>query len=130
MELLGKRFEIFRLGSPIQAASGKVFALERHLLQTKDLFNIFRIVFAAKAKKHTSMDLGAHEFVQDTPRLIDFDTGGPILAADSAPKRVVAIQSDDFARGPLEGVKLAGDHGSKRCKESGRVWNVTESFPL
>ena len=102
----------------------------RHLLEAKDFFDIFRIVLAAKAKKHACVDLCAHELVQDAAGLVDFDAGGTILAADSTPKSIVAIEGDDFAWRAFERMEFAGNHCSKRRKEGGRIRNVAEAFAL
>ena len=130
VEFLSQRSEVFGFRNPVEAAGCKILTLEQHLVETEDFFDVFRVVLAAKAKKHAGIQLRAHEFVQDAARFVDLYAGWAILAANSAPKSIVAIERDHFARRAFERMEFTGDHCSKRGEESGRIGNVAEAFAL
>src|SRR5205823_2754164 len=68
VEFGGERFEVLRFGGPIEATSSEIFALERHVVATKDFLDIVRIVLAAETKEQAGVQLGAHELLQRAAR--------------------------------------------------------------
>src|ERR1700733_11051873 len=84
------------------------------------------IILAANGKQFSQLLLPPHELLERQARRIKPDTGRAVLAANARPERLVAVQHDDFAGGPSQGVKLPGDYRRQGGVKRGRIRNMSK----
>ena len=118
MQLLRKRPQIFRLGSPVDARCHDVFPLENHpRILIKHFPNIFFIVLAAEANHHSGIALRNRELLQRSTGRVHLDATRAVLSADSTPKGVVAIENHDFVGRRMNRIEAADNHGPQGREE-------------
>ena len=104
-----------------------MFQREGHMISLREyLQHILLGVFATQTEEHTGIMLRAHEFLERPPRRIDLDPPGPILAANSLPQGLIAVQGDHFAGSAPNSVDTARERRAQGREEQRRVWDVPE----
>ena len=72
--------------------------------------------------------MGEEELLEVAAGFVDRNAGGAIFAADTGPKGVVAIESDELERRALQGVEEAGDGGAEGREIGGGIGDAAEAF--
>ncbi len=103
VQLFRQRYQILRLGFPIDAPGGEMPEPERHFgIALKRFDHVGLVVLAGHREEHACLALSQHELLQLASPRIECDAGGSVFAADAAPQRVVAVQRDRFVGTPRQ----------------------------
>ena len=125
LELSRQRAEVLGLGLPVDPPGREVLAPQQHVgVSFEHGKYVFFGVLAAKAEQHAVTALGERELLQSYARWVDDHTERPVLADDSAPQCLVAVQDEYLRRRRLGGAKRAHDLGSESREESRRIRDV------
>ena len=84
------------------------------------------LILAAHDQQFSRLMLPPHELLERQPRRIEPDAAGSVLAANTRPERLVAVQHDDFGGGTPHSVKLPRDHRRQRGEEHRSIRNMSE----
>src|SRR5438105_14431998 len=83
-------------------------------------------ILAAETEEASGLKLRAHEFLQRLIGRAKGDSSGAVLTADSRPKGVIAIEHNNLARWPEQGVELSDYAGGQRGEEQRCVRHVAQ----
>src|SRR5438876_1024926 len=103
-----------------------LLAQQHAAVVSEDRLDVLGSVFAAEANQHASADLLQHELLQRPARRIDEHSCRTVFAANPAPKRVVAIESDDFLWRAAESKHSSRKHGAHGGEKFWCVRNVSQ----
>src|SRR5437016_4251420 len=97
---------------------GHVQPLSEHLA------DILLAVLAAYREQPAGRVLGAHEFLQDLPRGVEANATRTVLAAYTAPKRLIAIEHHDFVGRAPQRMEAPGNHRGQRGEKHWSIGNA------